>query len=186
MLAALATAFVAYAPAHLARGICSGSGRFTSLCGRDRQRRRRAHHRLRHLGAVRRHAHGSVRVRGRALAAGRRSWPSACRGQLATEPGPPAPWNEVTQNLGWLLVGTVFVGGAAERRPGRRQAARLRRPSTTWSRSSRTACCSPASRCSCSRPCRRRCLPRLGAARRAAATSSSSAAACGGCWCWSP
>jgi O-antigen/teichoic acid export membrane protein len=30
------------------------------------------------------------------------------RGQLATEPGPPAPWNEVTQNLGWLLVGTVF------------------------------------------------------------------------------
>ena len=30
------------------------------------------------------------------------------RGQLKTEPGPTAPWNEVTQNLGWLLVGTVF------------------------------------------------------------------------------
>ena len=30
MLAALATAFVAYAPAHLARGICAGTGRFRS------------------------------------------------------------------------------------------------------------------------------------------------------------
>ena len=28
MMAALAVAFVAYAPAHLARGICSGTGRF--------------------------------------------------------------------------------------------------------------------------------------------------------------
>ena len=30
MLAALATAFVAYAPAHLARGVCAGTGRFRS------------------------------------------------------------------------------------------------------------------------------------------------------------
>ncbi|NNE12659.1 MAG: hypothetical protein HKN41_10515, partial [Ilumatobacter sp.] len=29
------------------------------------------------------------------------------RGQLTTEPGPEAPMSEVTQNLGWLLVGTV-------------------------------------------------------------------------------
>jgi O-antigen/teichoic acid export membrane protein len=33
------------------------------------------------------------------------------RGRLETEPGPEAPWSEVTQNLGWLLVGTVFAGG---------------------------------------------------------------------------
>ena len=31
------------------------------------------------------------------------------RGQLRTDPGPEAHWNEVTQNLGWLLVGTVFA-----------------------------------------------------------------------------
>ena len=31
------------------------------------------------------------------------------RGQLETDPGPAAPWNEVTQNLGWLLVGAVFA-----------------------------------------------------------------------------
>ena len=33
------------------------------------------------------------------------------RGELRTQPGPPAPWNEVTQNLGWLLIGTFFAAG---------------------------------------------------------------------------
>jgi O-antigen/teichoic acid export membrane protein len=33
----------------------------------------------------------------------------AMRGQLHTEPGPEAAWPEVSQNLGWLLVGTVFA-----------------------------------------------------------------------------
>ncbi len=31
----------------------------------------------------------------------------ARRGALRTDPGPPAEWNEVTPNLGWLLVGSV-------------------------------------------------------------------------------
>jgi O-antigen/teichoic acid export membrane protein len=33
-------------------------------------------------------------------------WPA--RGALA-EPGPPAPWNELTSNLGWLLIGALLT-----------------------------------------------------------------------------
>ena len=32
----------------------------------------------------------------------------ARRGALRTDPGPPAEWSEVTPNLGWLLVGSVW------------------------------------------------------------------------------
>jgi O-antigen/teichoic acid export membrane protein len=31
------------------------------------------------------------------------------RGGLKTEPGPTADWNEVTPNLGWLLLGSIFA-----------------------------------------------------------------------------
>jgi O-antigen/teichoic acid export membrane protein len=31
------------------------------------------------------------------------------RGGLKTDPGPPAEWSEVTPNLGWLLLGSVFA-----------------------------------------------------------------------------
>ena len=31
------------------------------------------------------------------------------RGRLATDDGPPATWREVTPNLGWLLLGSVFA-----------------------------------------------------------------------------
>ena len=31
------------------------------------------------------------------------------RGGLKTEPGPPADWNEITPNLGWLLLGSIFA-----------------------------------------------------------------------------
>ncbi|MEO6570032.1 MAG: hypothetical protein ABIO83_00645, partial [Ilumatobacteraceae bacterium] len=107
MLAALATAFVAYAPAHLARGICSGTGRFRSyavVMGSD--------------GVIRIVACVALAVIGINSAA-----PYAFavalsplvavvaigyRGQLRTQPGPVAEWNEVTQNLGWLLLGTMF------------------------------------------------------------------------------
>ena len=33
------------------------------------------------------------------------------RGQLRTDDGPEAEWHEVTQNLGWLLAGTVCAAG---------------------------------------------------------------------------
>jgi O-antigen/teichoic acid export membrane protein len=107
MFAALATAFVAYAPAHLARGICSGSGRFTSyavVIGSDGIVRITLCVMLALLGVT----HTAPYAFSVALSPLVAVVAVGMRGQLATEPGPPAPWNEVTQNLGWLLVGTVF------------------------------------------------------------------------------
>ena len=107
MFAALATAFVAYAPAHLARGICSGSGRFTSyavVIGSDGIVRITLCVMLALLGVT----HTAPYAFSVALSPLVAVVAVGMRGQLATDPGPPAPWNEVTQNLGWLLVGTVF------------------------------------------------------------------------------
>jgi O-antigen/teichoic acid export membrane protein len=106
MTAALVTAFVSYAPAHLARGVCAGTGRFRSyafVMGSD--------------GVIRIIACVALAVIGIDSAA-----PYAfavalsplvavaavgVKGHLRTDPGPPSGWNEVTQNLGWLLAGTV-------------------------------------------------------------------------------
>ncbi len=108
MLAALATAFVVYAPAHLARGICSGSGRFRAyavVMGADGIVR---------IGACLALAAVGVSAVGPyafavALAPLVPVLAIASRGQLRTDPGPEAPWSEVTQNLGWLLGGSVFA-----------------------------------------------------------------------------
>ena len=63
---------------------------------------------------------------------------------------------------------------AAQRRSDRRHAARRAGPGGRASRRSPTACCWPASRCSCSRPCRPPCC--RGSAGSPRATSSSSSA----------
>jgi O-antigen/teichoic acid export membrane protein len=108
MLAALATAFVAYAPAHLARGICSGSGRFRSyavVIGSDGVVRIVACIVLAVIGITSTAPYAFAVALSPLVAVGAVWW----RGSLETEPGPPAPWNEVTQNLGWLLVGAVFA-----------------------------------------------------------------------------
>ena len=110
MVAALVVAFLAYAPAHLARGICSGSGRFRPyaiVMGTD----------------------GVVRITVCVLfvllgiqAVGAYAFVIALsplvglsivysRGSLKTEPGPAAPWSEVTPNLGWLLIGSISAAG---------------------------------------------------------------------------
>ena len=116
MLVALVIAFSSYAPVHLARGIASGSGRFRAY-------------------AVVMGADGAVRVLlcivlaivgiktvgpyGMAVALA----PLAgffyvyARGQLRTEDGPPASWHEVTPNLGWLLLGSVFAAGLVNAGP---------------------------------------------------------------------
>ncbi|MFZ9017638.1 MAG: lipopolysaccharide biosynthesis protein [Ilumatobacteraceae bacterium] len=110
MLVALATAFTAYAPAHLSRGICAGSGRFRSyayVMGSDGIVRILACVALAWIGI------GSPAPYAFAVALS----PIVAvvvigfRGDLHTEPGPPAGWSEVTQNLGWLLIGTVFAAG---------------------------------------------------------------------------
>ncbi|MFZ9630242.1 MAG: lipid II flippase MurJ, partial [Ilumatobacteraceae bacterium] len=41
----------------------------------------------------------------------------ALRGHLRTEDGPPAEWNEVTQNLGWLLAGSMCAAGLVNAGP---------------------------------------------------------------------
>ena len=107
MLAALATAFVAYAPAHLARGICSGTGRFRSyaiIMGSDGIVRIVFCLALAAIGITAAGPYGFAVALAPLLAVGVLS----LRGALATEPGPPAEWREVTPNLGWLLCGSVF------------------------------------------------------------------------------
>jgi O-antigen/teichoic acid export membrane protein len=108
MLAALVVAFAAYAPAHLARGICSGSGRFREyaiVMGSD--------------GVVRIVLCVLLAVIG-VTAAGPYGFAVALaplfgigfvysRKALVTDPGPEASWGEVTPNLGWLLLGSVMA-----------------------------------------------------------------------------
>jgi O-antigen/teichoic acid export membrane protein len=109
MLLALATAFAAYAPAHLARGICSGTGRFRAyalVIGADGV--------IRIAVCVLFAAMGLTNPAPYAFAVALSPLVAVTalgvRGKLVTEPGPEAPWGEVTQNLGWLLVGAVFAG----------------------------------------------------------------------------
>ncbi len=108
MLVALIVAFSAYAPAHVARGICSGSGRFHSyavVLGTD--------------GVVRIVLCVLLAIAG-VTATGPYGFAVALaplvgvayvfsRGNLHTDPGPEASWSEVTPNLGWLLLGSVFA-----------------------------------------------------------------------------
>jgi len=109
MLAALVTAFLAYAPAHIARGICSGSGRFNSyavIIGSDGV--------VRIVVCVAFALIGITNAAPYAFAVALSPLVAvvavALRGRLHTEPGPEAPWQEVTQNLGWLMVGTLMAG----------------------------------------------------------------------------
>jgi O-antigen/teichoic acid export membrane protein len=106
MLAALAAAFVAYAPAHLARGICAGTGRFGGyalVLGSDGVIRILLVLALAAIGITAAGAFGFAVALAPLAAVAFLAW----RGHLHTEPGPPAPWQEVTPNLGWLLIGSV-------------------------------------------------------------------------------
>lgn len=110
MVAALATAFVAYAPAHLARGICSGSGRFGAyawIMGSDGVVRIVLCVLLAAIGISSPGPYGFAV----ALAPLFAVVLVAVRGGLTTSDGPEATWQEVTPNLGWLLVGSVCSAG---------------------------------------------------------------------------
>ena len=107
MMAAFVTAFVSYAPAHLARGICAGHGRFNSyafVMGSDGVIRITACLLLAAFGVDSAIPYAFAVALSPLVAVAVVS----TRGRLQADPGPPAPWNEVTQNLGWLLLGTVF------------------------------------------------------------------------------
>ena len=178
MVVALVVAFAAYTPAHIARGMCSGSGRFRAyavVMGTDGIVRIVLCLLLAAIGV---NADGSVRLRRRPRPTGGRGL-RLLQGHLRTEPGPEAAWSEVTPNLGWLLLGSVFAASLLNAGPiattcSPTRATRPRSPSSP------TACSSPASRCSCSRPCRPRCSP--GSADWPPSASwTSSATVCGGC-----
>jgi O-antigen/teichoic acid export membrane protein len=116
MTVALIAAFLAYAPTHLARGICSGSGRFGSygvLMGADGFMRIVMCAALAIAGVTAVAAYGFIvalaPLFGLAIV--------AFRGSLRTTPGPPAPWSEVTSNLGWLLIGTVLAAALVNAGP---------------------------------------------------------------------
>ncbi len=108
MVVALVAAFAAYAPAHLARGVCAGSGRFTEyaiILGSDGVVRIVLCVGLAVVGVTAAGAYGLAIAMSPLFAVAY----VYRRGGLHTEPGPPAQWNEVTPNLGWLLLGSVFA-----------------------------------------------------------------------------
>ena len=105
MFGALLIGFAAYAPVHLSRGICSGLGRFTPFAvvvASDGV--------MKILGTVLLAAIGIAAVGAYAFAIAVAPLFAVVAiglgGFLRTEPGPPAQWREVSQNFGWLLLGT--------------------------------------------------------------------------------
>jgi len=112
LLLSLAT----YAPMHLARGICSGNARFGSyglIIGLD--------------GAIRVFSCSALWIAGvtniGAYALTIALSPVvgvvivALTGKLKTEDGPEATWAEVTPNLGWLLLGSLFAAALVNAGP---------------------------------------------------------------------
>jgi len=116
MVLALMVAIAAYAPTHLARGVCSGSGRFRSyaiVMGADGLVRIVLCVALAVVGV------DAVGWYGLAVAVAPLLGvlAVASRGQLRVDPGPPATWAEVTPNLGWLLLGSVMAAGLVNAGP---------------------------------------------------------------------
>ena len=114
--AALIIAFVAYAPTHLARGICSGQGRFASygiVMGADGF--------VRIVGCILFWQMGITNVGAYAMLIALSPLSGVLvvwlRGDIKTTPGPVAPWSEVTPNLGWLLLGSLMGAGLVNAGP---------------------------------------------------------------------
>ena len=116
MVAALALSIVCYAPTHLSKGICSGSGRFRSyavVLGADGVVRILFCLLLAAIGVT------AVGWYGMAVAVAPLVGVIAvgAKGQLRTDVGPPADWKEVTPNLGWLLLGSLMAAGLVNAGP---------------------------------------------------------------------
>lgn len=116
MLGALVIAFASYAPVHLARGIASGSGRFRAyavVMGADGAVRVILCIALAVIGIKTAGPYGLAV----ALAPLVGFFYVYAHGDLRTDDGPPATWKEVTPNLGWLLLGSVFAAGLVNAGP---------------------------------------------------------------------
>lgn len=106
----LALTMATYAPFHLARGICSGTGRFASyglIIGVDGA--------TRVLGCTVLWLSGVTTVGIYALVIALSPLAGVvvglARGSLRTDDGPPATWAEITPNLSWLLLGSLLSLG---------------------------------------------------------------------------
>ena len=116
MLFALVLAFASYAPAHLARGIASGNGRFRAyaiVMGADGVVRIVLCLVFAGVGIEGIGPYGLLVATSPLIGV---AW-VASRGELRTQEGPPAEWAEVTPNLGWLLLGSVFAAGLVNAGP---------------------------------------------------------------------
>jgi O-antigen/teichoic acid export membrane protein len=134
MVAALIGTIVAYAPVHIARGVCSGSGRFREyamIMGSDGVVRILLCVALAIVGVTAAGAYGFaialsplfavayVWRRGALKPIGRKPVGDVALESADTsdvdesretfDPGSEASWSEVTPNLGWLLLGSVFA-----------------------------------------------------------------------------
>ena len=106
MFGALIIGFLSYAPVHLSRGICSGQGRFTPFAvvvASDGVMKIAGTIALAAIGITAIGAYAFAIAVAPLLAVAAIS----VRGHLRTNAGPPAQWREITQNFGWLLLGTV-------------------------------------------------------------------------------
>ncbi|MDO8361749.1 MAG: hypothetical protein Q7V88_02545 [Actinomycetota bacterium] len=116
LLGALLVAFVSYAPVHMARGIASGNGRFRAyaiVMGADGAVRVILCVLLFVVGVKTAGAYGLAVALAPLVGF---TWVLS-RGALRTDDGPPATWKEVTPNLGWLLLGSVFAAGLVNAGP---------------------------------------------------------------------
>ncbi|MFM8304125.1 MAG: hypothetical protein ACKOA9_07510, partial [Actinomycetota bacterium] len=114
--ASLLVAFLAYAPTHLARGICSGSGRFVDygiVMGFDGATRIIGCIALWIVGVEVVGAYAMVVAAAPLLGV----FIVLSRGALRTDDGPPASWSEITPNLGWLLGGSVLAAALVNAAP---------------------------------------------------------------------
>jgi O-antigen/teichoic acid export membrane protein len=116
LMIALIVAFICYCPAHLSRGIASGNSRFNAyaiVMGADGAVR------ILFCAVLAIFSVTTVGLYGFAVALS--PLPGVlyvkARGSLRTEPGPEASWAEVTPNLGWLLLGSVFAAALVNAGP---------------------------------------------------------------------
>ena len=112
----LVLGLASYAPLHLARGICSGSGRFGAyglIIGLDGA--------VRVIGCAVLWLAGVDNVGAYALTIAISPivgvGVALAAGKLHTDPGPPATWSEVTPNLSWLLLGSLFAAALVNAGP---------------------------------------------------------------------
>jgi O-antigen/teichoic acid export membrane protein len=116
MVIALMVAIAAYAPTHLSRGLCSGTGRFRAyavVMGADGLVRIILCLVLAFLGVKAVGWYGFAVAIAPLLGV----FLVMSRGQLRSDPGPESSWQEVTPNLGWLLLGSVMAAGLVNAGP---------------------------------------------------------------------